>query len=244
MSYDDSDARRTSRGTADTPWVSPQIDAGLRAHMQRVYSYMAGGLVLTGIVAYAAAASGFYQAIANTGLIWIVILAPLAFVLVLSFGIQRINAATAMVLFWIYAAAMGLSLGGIFLVYTGTSIARVFFITAATFGAMSLYGYTTRSDLSGFGSFLMMGLIGIVIASIVNIFIGSNALQFAISIIGVIVFVGLTAYDTQRIKEMYLESDGAVVAGKKAIMGALALYLDFINLFMLLLQFMGVQRRD
>jgi FtsH-binding integral membrane protein len=236
MSYYDSDARTTRP-------LGAEIDAGLRAHMQRVYGHMAGGLVLTGIVAYAAVASGFYQAIANTGLIWIVILAPLAFVLVLSFGIQRINAATATVLFWIYAAAMGLSLGGIFLVYTGTSIARVFFITAATFGAMSLYGYTTRSDLSGFGSFLLMGLIGIVIASIVNIFIGSSALQFAISIIGVIVFVGLTAYDTQRIKEIYLASDTAEIAGKKAVLGALALYLDFINLFMMLLQLFG-QRRE
>src|SRR3981081_2186618 len=167
-------------------WVGAQIDAGLRAHMQRVYGYMAGGLALTGIVAYAAAASGFYQAIAATPLIWIAMLAPLGFVLVLSFGIERMSAATAMLLFWLYAAVMGLSLGGIFLVFTGASIARVFFITAATYGAISLYGYTTRSDLSGFGSFLLMGLIGIVIASLVNIFIGSSALQFAISIIGVI----------------------------------------------------------
>jgi hypothetical protein len=219
-------------------WVGAQIDAGLRAHMQRVYGYMAGGLALTGIVAYAAAASGFYQAIAATPLIWIVMLAPLGFVLVLSFGIQRMSAGMAMVLFWIYAAVMGLSLGGIFLVYTGTSIARVFFITAATFGAMSLYGY------SSFGSFLLMGLIGIVIASIVNIFIESSALQFAISIIGVIVFVGLTAYDTQRIKEMYLESDTDEIAGKKAVLGALALYLDFINLFMLLLQLFGQRRQN
>jgi hypothetical protein len=138
---------------------------------------------------------------------------------------------------------MGLSLGSIFLVFTGTSIARVFFITAATYGAMSLYGYTTRTDLSRFGSLLMMGLIGIVIASLVNIFIGSNTLQFVISIVGVIVFVGLTAYDTQRTKEMYLESDSGEIAGKKAVIGALALYLDFINLFMLLLQLFG-QRRD
>ena len=148
------------------------------------------------------------------------------------------------VLFWIYAAVMGLSLGGIFLVFTGTSIARVFFITAATFGAMSLYGFTTRSDLQGFGSFLLMGLIGIVIASLVNIFIESSALQFAISIIGVIVFVGLTAYDTQRIKQMYLESDSEELAGKKAVLGALALYLDFINLFMLLLQLFGQRRQS
>jgi uncharacterized protein len=241
MSYYDSNARRTSPGMAAP--IGAQIDAGLRAHMQRVYGYMAGGLVLTGIVAYAAAVSGFYQAIADTGLIWIVMLAPLGFVLALSFGIQRMSVETAMVLFWIYAAIMGLSLGSIFLVFTGTSIARVFFITAATYGAMSLYGYTTRSDLSGFGSFLFMGLIGIVIASLVNIFVGSSALQFAISIIGVIVFVSLTAYDTQRIKQMYLESDTAEIAGKKAVLGALALYLDFINLFMMLLQLFG-QRRE
>src|SRR5882672_11559462 len=245
MSYDDPNARRTSQGMADTPsWVGARIDAGLRAHMQRVYSYMAGGLALTGIVAYAAAASGFYQAIADTPLIWIVILAPLGFVLVLSFGIQRMSAGTAMLLFWIYAAVMGLSLGSIFLVFTGASIARVFFITAATYGAMSVYGYTTRTDLSGFGSFLMMGLIGIVIASLVNLFLKSDGLQFAISIIGVLVFVGLTAYDTQRIKAMYLESDTDELEGKKAILGALSLYLDFINLFMMLLQLFGARRND
>jgi uncharacterized protein len=242
MSYYDSNARRTSPRMAAP--IGAQIDAGLRAHMQRVYGYMAGGLVLTGIVAYAAAASGFYQTIADTGLIWIVMLAPLGFVLALSFGIQRMSAETAMVLFWIYAAVMGLSLGSIFLVFTGTSIARVFFITAATYGVMSLYGYTTKSDLSGFGSFLLMGLIGLIIASIMNIFVGSSALQFAISIIGVIVFVGLTAYDTQRIKQMYLESDTAEIAGKKAVLGALALYLDFINLFMMLLQLFGQRRQN
>jgi hypothetical protein len=242
MSYYDSEGRRIAYG-AVPPSISAAIDEGLRAHMQRVYGYMAGGLALTGIVAYGAAASGFYQSIAATPLIWLVMLAPLAFVLALSFGIQRMSAATAMLLFWIYAAVMGLSLGSIFLVFTGTSIARAFFITAATYGAMSLYGYTTRTDLSRFGSFLMMGLIGIVIASLVNIFVGSNTLQFVISIVGVIVFVGLTAYDTQRIKEMYLESDSGEIAGKKAVLGALALYLDFINLFMMLLQLFG-QRRD
>ena len=240
----DSNTRRDPGGMGAPPYVSAQIDAGLRAYMQRVYTYMAGGLALTGVVAYAAAASGFYQSIAGTPLIWIVMLAPLGFVLVLSFGIQRMSAGTAMLLFWFYAAVMGLSLGGIFLVYTGTSIARVFFITAATYGAMSLYGYTTRTDLSRFGSFLLMGLIGIIIASLVNLFIGSNTLQFVISIIGVIVFVGLTAYDTQRIKEMYLESDTAEIAGKKAVMGALSLYLDFINLFMMLLQLFGQRRQS
>jgi hypothetical protein len=220
------------------------IDSGLRAHMLRVYNYMAGGLVVTGIVAYGAAASGFYQSIAGTPLIWLVMLAPLAFVVALSFGIERMSAATAAIVFIIYAAVMGLSLGGIFLVFTGASIARVFFITAATYGTMSLYGYMTRSDLSRFGAFLFMGLVGIVIASLVNIFVRSDAVQFVISIVGVIVFVGLTAYDTQRIKEMYLDSDSDEVAGKKAILGALALYLDFINLFMLLLQLFGQRRQN
>jgi FtsH-binding integral membrane protein len=239
MSHYEPNAQRAAR-RFDT---ALRIDAGLRAYMQRIYGYMAGGLALTGVVAYAAAVSGFYQSIAGTPLIWIVMLAPLGFVLALSFGIERLSAGTATLLFWLYAAAMGLSLGGIFLVYTGESIARVFFITAATYGAMSLYGYTTQTDLSRFGSFLMMGLIGIVIASLVNIFVGSTALQFAISVIGVIVFVGLTAYDTQRVKEMYLESDTTEIADKKAVTGALALYLDFINLFMMLLQLFG-QRRE
>jgi FtsH-binding integral membrane protein len=151
---------------------------------------------------------------------------------------------TAAVLFWLFAAVMGLSLGSIFLVFTGTSIARVFFIAAATFGAMSLYGYTTKADLFRFGSILLMGLIGIVIASLVNIFVGSNALQFAISVIGILVFVGLTAFDTQRIKAMYLESDTDEIESKKAILGALALYLDFLNLFMMLLQLFGQRRED
>jgi FtsH-binding integral membrane protein len=240
MSFHDSN-RRTPYGRFDVPAA---VDAGLRAHMLRVYNYMAGGLAVTGLVAYAAATSGFYQSIAGTPLTWIVMLAPLAFVLALSFGIERMNAATAAIVFVIYAAVMGLSLGGIFLIYTGASIARVFFITAATYGAMSLYGYTTRSDLSKFGAFLFMGLIGIVIASLVNIFVRSDAVQFVISIIGVVVFVGLTAYDTQRIKEMYLASDSEEIAGKKAILGALALYLDFINLFVLLLQLFGQRRQD
>jgi len=218
------------------------IDVGLREYMLRVYNYMASGLALTGIVAYVAANTGFYQQIAGTPLFWLVLLAPLGLVFALSFGIQRMSPTMAQGLFWLYSGLMGLSLAGIFLVYTGASIARVFFITGGTFAAMSLYGYTTRTDLSKFGSFLLMGLIGIVLASLVNIFIGSSALQFAISVIGVIVFVGLTAYDTQRIKEMYIEGDEAGIASKKAIMGALTLYLDFINLFMLLLQFFGSRR--
>src|SRR5690348_9571233 len=239
MSYDSGD-RWTARATM--PQVD--IDVGLRQYMLSVYNYMAGGLALTGVVAYFAASSGFYQAIAGTPLFWVVLLAPLGMVLLLSFGIQRMSLGATQLSFWVYAALVGLSLAGIFLVYTQASIARVFFITAGTFAGMSLYGYTTRRDLARFGSFLFMGLIGIILASLVNLFIHSSALQFAISVIGVLVFVGLTAYDTQRIKEMYFEGDGAIIAGKKAIMGALQLYLDFINLFILLLQFMGVQRRD
>ena len=239
MSYNSGD-----RWTARAAMPQVDIDVGLRQYMLSVYNYMAGGLALTGLVAYFAAASGFYQAIVGTPLFWVVLLAPLGMVLLLSFGIQRMSLGATQLSFWVYAGLVGLSLAGIFLVYTQASIARVFFITAGTFAAMSLYGYTTRRDLSQFGSFLMMGLIGIILAGLVNLFVQSTALQFAISVIGVVVFVGLTAYDTQRIKEMYFEGDGAVIAGKKAIMGALQLYLDFINLFILLLQFMGAQRRD
>ena len=239
MSYhsplDDGLSRRSA-------YDSGAIDLGLRRYMLRVYNFMAGGLGLTGLVAYAAAASGFFQTIAGTPLIWVVMLAPLALVLLLSFRIERMSAGAAQTAFWGYAALMGLSLSGIFLVFTGASIARVFFIAAATFAAMSLYGYTTRRDLSRLGSFLFMGLIGIVLASLVNLFIGSSALQFAVSVIGVVVFTGLTAWDTQRIKELYLESDPGEVSTKKAVMGALALYLDFINLFVMLLQLLGARR--
>jgi FtsH-binding integral membrane protein len=215
----------------------------MRQYMLRVYNFMAAGLGLTGLVAYAAVATGFYQQIAGTPVIWLVMLAPIGVVLLLSFRIEHMSVSAAQAAFWGYAALMGLSLAGVFLVYTGVSVARVFFITAATFGAMSLYGYSTRRDLSQFGSFLFMGLIGIVLASLVNIFIASSALQFAISVIGVVVFTGLTAWDTQRIKEVYLASDPGDVLAKKALMGALSLYLDFINLFVLLLQLTG-QRRD
>jgi uncharacterized protein len=218
------------------------IDVGLRQHMLRVYNYMVLGLAITGLVAYFAATTGFYASIAHTPLIWVVMLAPLAFVLVLSYGIQRLNLGTAQLLFWVFSAVMGLSLSAIFLVYTGTSVARVFFITSGTFAGMSLYGYTTKRDLTSMGSFMVMGLFGLIIASLVNIFLASSALDFAISAIGVIVFVGLTAWDTQQIKETYAEGDGDVVAGKKAITGALALYLDFINLFVMLLRLFGDRR--
>ncbi len=238
MAYD-SGNRWAVRGAV--PQVD--IDVGLREYMLRIYNYMASALALTGIVAYAAAASGVYAQIAGTPLIYVIMLAPLGLVFWLSGGIERMSASTAQLIFWTYAALVGLSLGFIFLIYTGASIARVFFITGGTFAAMSLYGYTTKRDLAQFGSFLMMGLIGIIIASLVNMFIGSTALQFAISVIGVLVFVGLTAWDTQSIKEMYVASDDGQVASKKSIMGALRLYLDFLNLFLMLLQLFG-QRRD
>ncbi len=219
------------------------IDVGLRDYMLRVYNYMASALALTGIVAWVFA--GWLEtnrAFLHSPVMWLIILAPLGLVMLMSFGINRLSFAASQGIFWLYSALMGLSLSTVFLAYTGASIARVFFITAGTFAAMSLYGYTTRRDLSQLGSFLFMGLIGIVIAMLVNVFLASPGLQFAISVIGVLVFVGLTAYDTQSIKEMYYAGDGYEIAGKKAIMGALRLYLDFVNLFLFLLQFMGVRR--
>ncbi|HVW55579.1 MAG TPA: Bax inhibitor-1/YccA family protein [Rhizobiaceae bacterium] len=226
------------------------IDQGLRAYMIRVYNLMAVGLVITGLAAWGAfdfaVSNGqltpFGHLIFQTAFRWVVIFAPLALVFFLSFRIGSMSVSAAQTTFWVYAALVGLSLSVLFLVYTQTSIVRTFFITAAAFGALSLYGYTTKRDLSGMGSFLIMGVFGIIIASIVNIFLVSSALQFAISVIGVLVFAGLTAFDTQQIKEMYYEGDAEVVAGRKAIMGALRLYLDFINLFMFLLQFMGDRR--
>ena len=220
-----------------------EIDIGLRRFMLGVYNYMASGLALTGIVAYIAAESGLYASLVEMPLLfWAIVLTPLALVFFLSFRIESMSLGAAQAAFWAYAGLVGLSLSGIFLIYTGASIARTFFIAAATFLAMSLYGYTTRTDLARVGSFLLMGLVGIIIASLVNMFLVSSALQLTISVIGVIVFVGLTAYDTQRIKEIYLESDTTVIAGKKAIIGALTLYLDFINLFLMLLQLSGERR--
>jgi FtsH-binding integral membrane protein len=216
-----------------------RIDEGLRSYLLQVYNYMGLGLAITGVVAYLMAASGLYLAIAQTPFIWLVMLAPLGFVFFLSAKIHTMSVSTAQITFWAFAAVMGLSLASIFLVFTGASIARVFFITAAMFGAMSLYGYTTKRDLSGWGSFLFMGLIGIIIAMLVNLFLASAALHFAVSVIGVLVFTGLTAYDTQRIKEMYYELDASDVATRKAIMGALSLYLDFINMFVMLLHLFG-----
>jgi hypothetical protein len=233
------------------------MDAGLRAYMLRVYNWMASGLLLTGVIAYGifstpalhqlfyrsgVTASGLAVRDQPTALAMIAVFAPLAFVLVLSLGVNRLSRSTAQMLYWLFCAAMGASLTSIFVIYTGDSIARVFFITAATFAAMSIYGYTTKADLSRFGSFLIMGLFGIIIAGLVNMFLQSSALQFAISIIGVVVFVGLTAYDTQRIKATYVQyayAEGTEGAAKRSVYDALSLYLNFINLFMLLLQLLG-----
>ena len=220
-------------------------DEGLRQHMLRVYNIMGLGLALTGVVAmFVANTPILFNAIFGTPLQWVVMFAPLGFVLFLSFKAHSMSAAKAQTLFWAFAGVMGVSSAWIFQVYTGGSVARVFFITAALFGAMSLYGYTTKRDLSGMGSFLFMGLIGVIIASVVNLFLQSSALQFAVSIIGVLVFTGLTAYDTQRIKELYDQGASTESMSKLAVMGALSLYLSFINLFMLLLQFFGGQQQD
>jgi uncharacterized protein len=247
------------------------IDAGLRAHMLRIYNYMVLGLAITGIAAFgvhalsvtgdvAAAAkithdgidipirlAGLNMYLTPLGyalfvgpLKWPVILAPLALVFALSFGIERLRPTMAQLLFWLYAALVGLSLASIFMIYTQTSVVRVFFITAASFGALSLWGYTTQRDLSGMGSFLVMGLFGVIIAGIVNLFLVSSALQWTVSVIGVLVFSGLTAWDTQRLKNeyIYFAMDDAT-AQRSAVMGALSLYLDFINMFMMLLQLLG-----
>ena len=219
------------------------LDQGLRSYMLGIYNYMALGLGLTGLVATLVASSpALLQAIYGSPLQFVVMLAPVGFVLFLSFRLHAIQSSTAQMLFWAYAGLMGLSLSWIFLAYTGASVAKVFFVTAGTFGAMSLYGYTTQKDLTGMGSFLLMGLIGLVLASLVNIFLKSSAFEFVISAIGVLIFTGLTAYDTQVIKGEYFEGDDREVMMKKSIMGALRLYLDFINLFLHLLRFLGDRR--
>lgn len=247
---------RMAQGRAQS---GAMIDEGLRTYMVKVYNLMAIGLAITGFAAFListlATTTDPASAVARMGngtlltalgaalytspLRWVVMLAPLGLVFFLSFRIQKMSVSAAQMTFWGYAALMGLSLSSIFLVYTGESIVQTFFVTAASFGALSLYGYTTKKDLSAMGSFLIMGLFGLIIASIVNIFLQSSAMGFAISAIGVLIFAGLTAYDTQKIKEMYFDGDDVATAGRKAIMGALTLYLDFINLFMFLLQFLG-----
>ena len=245
---------RTYSGATRAAETAAVLDAGLRAYMLRVYNWMASGLVLTGLVAYAIANTGlldlFYPMVntpfgprhAPSALAYIAMFAPLAFTMVLSFGVNRLSTTAAQALYWAFCVAMGASLTNIFLIYTGDSIVRVFFITAATFAAMSIYGYTTRADLTKLGSFMMMGLFGIIIASLVNMFVQSGALQFMISIIGVLVFVGLTAYDTQRIKSDYVAyayAEGPDQAAKRSVYDSLGLLLNFINLFMLLLQLVG-----
>ncbi|WP_395449262.1 Bax inhibitor-1/YccA family protein [Aminobacter sp. UC22_36] len=235
------------------------IDEGLRAYMLKVYNLMALGLVITGVAAFgtmmlattndpatAVATMGNGKMLTSLGvalygspLKWVVMLAPIGMVFFLSARIQSMSTSGAQTAFWVFAGLMGLSLSSIFLVYTSASIVQTFFVTAAAFGALSLFGYTTKRDLTAMGSFLIMGVFGILIAMVVNIFLQSSALQFAISAIGVLVFSGLTAYDTQKIKEMYFDGDDALVSGRKAIMGALTLYLDFINLFSFLLSFLG-----
>ena len=215
-------------------------DEGLRKHMLRVYNYMGLGLVVTGLVAFFVASTpALYVPIFSSPLKWVVMLAPLAFVMIFSFKMQTMSAASAQAMFWAFCAVMGLSLASVFLVFTATSIARTFFIAATMFGATSLYGYTTRRDLTQFSSFLIMGLIGVIIASLVNLFLGSTALQFAISVIGLAVFIGLTAWDTQTIKEQYAENFDAESQQKLAVFGAFSLYLNFINIFQLLLNFTG-----
>jgi FtsH-binding integral membrane protein len=231
-------------------------DMGLRAHMIRVYNYMASGVALTGVVAWltyqmavVTNASGaitgmtpFGQALFGSPLMWVLVLAPLGLVFFMSFRIQHMQASTARLLFFVYAGVLGVSLATIFMVYTHASITRVFFISAASFGALSLYGYTTTRSLNAMGSFLIMGLFGLIIASLVNIFLKSSGLDWALSVIGVLIFAGLTAWDTQKIKEMYDVQDDGTVAGRKAVMGALSLYLDFINMFMMMLRLFGDRR--
>jgi FtsH-binding integral membrane protein len=237
MSYD----FNNGIGTARASGVS--FDTALRSHMMRVYNHMTAGLIVTGIIAYMVSTSpAMLQTLFGSPLRIVIMLAPLAFVMVMSFGVQRLSLPALTATFYGFSATMGLSLSSIFIVYTHSSIAQVFFISASMFLGMSLYGYTTKKDLTSWGSFLIMGLFGIIIASLVNMFIHSAGMGFAISVIGVLIFTGLTAYDTQKIKEMYSESWGAVANGKLALMGALNLYLDFINLFLMMLRLLGNRR--
>ncbi len=239
---------RTRTAAERSGGVSPAVavgvpraarDAGLRSYMLSVYNYMASGVLLTGIVAMLFASSGMAEQVLVTPLRWLIIFAPLAFVMVMSFGMHRMSTATLQMLFWAFATAMGLSMSSIFLVFTGESIAQTFFAVSVGFLALSLYGYTTKKDLSGFGTFLIMGVVGLLVAMIVNLFLQSPAMHMAISAIGVLLFAGLTAWDTQRIKSLYAQVAGTDMMGKVVIMGALSLYLDFVNMFTFLLSFMG-----
>ena len=229
---------RSAAGTAVA------YDEGLRSHMLSVYNYMASGVLLTGLVAMGFAQSGLAASVLGGGGImpWVIMLAPLGLVMWLSFGINKLSESSAKAIYWGYAVLMGLSLSTVFLQYTGASIATTFFASAAAFAGLSLWGYTTKKDLTGLGTFFIMGLVGLLVASVVNIFLKSSGLDFAISAIGVLLFAGLTAYDTQKIKSMYAYVAGTDMMGKTVIMGALNLYLDFVNMFMFLLQFMGNRR--
>ena len=239
-----SDPRVTAARSAPATGVGRDgavVDAGLRSYMLSVYNYMTSGVLLTGIVALLFASSGLAaQILMGPGILkYVLMFAPLAFVMVLSFGINRLSTGMAQLLFWAFATVMGLSMASIFLVFTGTSIATTFFAVAAAFAGLSLWGYTTKKDLSGFGTFLVMGVVGLLVAMVINLFVQSSALQLAISAIGVLLFAGLTAYDTQRIKSLYFQVAGTDMMGKTVIMGALSLYLDFVNMFTFLLNFMG-----
>ena len=239
---------RTRQGFGSVPRAGGDVasrttfDAGLRKYMLSIYNYMTSGVLLTGIVALVMAQTGLAYAMATSPLFIIVALAPLAIVLAMSFGAQKFGRGTLQAMFWGFAFLMGLSLSTIFLRYTGGSIAATFFATAGAFAGLSLFGYTTKKDLSGWGSFLVMGVIGILIAMVINIFLQSAALELAVSILGVLIFAGLTAYDTQRLKSDYQRLRGTSWEGKSIILGALSLYLDFINMFLFLLRFMGVAR--
>ena len=249
--YDRNYATRTGFGAER----AAAIDAGLRAYMIRVYNYMAAGVALTGVVAWLTfnaavqtnaagqlVLTSFGQAIYGGPMVLVLFLGTLGLVFFMSFRISHLQPATALGLFMLYAGLLGLMLSSVFLAYTGASITRTFFISAASFGALSLYGYTTQRDLSPIGSFLIMGLFGLILAMLVNLFLKSSGLDFAISAIGVLIFAGLTAWDTQRIKEMYSANDDGTATGRKAVMGALTLYLDFINLFLFMLRFLGDRR--
>lgn len=251
--WNDPRASRTNFGAS--PNLTGEVagrevfDAGLRKHMLSIYNYMASGVLLTGIVALLTAQSGLAASFAGGPLMWLVALSPLAIVFAMSFGQNKFSTATLQAMFWGFAVLMGLSLSTIFLIYTGSSIAATFFATAGAFAGLSLFGYTTKKDLSGWGSFLIMGVIGLLIASVINIFMQSTVLELAVSFLGVLIFAGLTAYDTQRLKREYLSVQNAKMTnpavaqafpfGKMVIMGALSLYLDFINMFLFLLRFMG-----
>jgi len=238
------------RGYPQSGTQTTGVDLGLRSYMLKVYNYMAGGLALTGVAALVTynlavqngALTPLGQTLFHGPMLWVLMLAPIALVFWLSFGIQRMSVGTAQLVFWAYAALVGIGFTPLALVYTGGSLVQAFMVTAAAFAGLSLYGYTTKRDLTGFGAFLFMGLIGLILASVVNIFIGSSAVSFALSVISVLVFTGLTAWDTQKIKNMYYAGDDGVMMGRKAIMGALNLYLDFINLFLSILRLMGDRR--